>query len=394
MKPTFLQHIKQLMVMIAGVGLFAACNKDVPDAKPITPDTSAANQTIAELLNDAGFSILKAAATKAGILEMLGDRTAVYTVFAPDDAAFQRSGITSAHIAAIPAEQLRAILQYHVVGGQRISSAMIPTTFPNLQLPSMLVLAPPSAQVPPGLRMSIFASKRGNFAWANNIPLTAVDIQAANGILHKTAAIVAPPQQLLWARITSDSELEYLKAAIQRADEGNPSPGLVAALSNPAASLTVFAPNDAAFQQILTAQIAGALIAQGVPPATAQAQAIALASTPGVFSNPLLGGVLTPTNVAGLVAYHILGSRAFSVNLPATATTTPTLLNRAVTNHPGVSVQATFGATGVTAATVKGVANPTASNIQINPTPAPNGTSDQHYVNGVLHVIDQVLRPQ
>jgi hypothetical protein len=57
-------------------------------------------------------------------------------------------------------------------------------------------------------------------------------------------------------------------------------------------------------------------------------------------------------------------------------------------------VQATFGATGVTAATVKGLANTSNSNILINPTPAPGGTSDQHYVNGVLHVIDQALRPQ
>ena len=35
-----------------------------------------------------------------------------------------------------------------------------------------------------------------------------------------------------------------------------------------------------------------------------------------------------------------------------------------------------------------------ASNIAINPTPAPGGTSDQHYLNGVIHKIDQVLRPQ
>jgi hypothetical protein len=57
-----------------------------------------------------------------------------------------------------------------------------------------------------------------------------------------------------------------------------------------------------------------------------------------------------------------------------------------------VTIQATFGTTGVTAATVKGVANPTASNVLIDP--RTNGTSDQHYINGVIHKIDQVLRPQ
>ena len=169
---------------------------------------------------------------------------------------------------------------------------------------------------------------------------------------------------------------------------------MAAALQNPAANLTVFAPTDAAFQTVLTAQITQALVLQGVPPATALAQATALASTPAVFTNPALSSVLTPTNVKGLVAYHLLGNRRFSVNFPTTATAIPTLLNSVVVAHPGITIQATFGATGVTVATVKGVANATPSNIQINPTPAPAGTSDQNYINGVLHIINQVLLPQ
>ena len=104
--------------------------------------------------------------------------------------------------------------------------------------------------------------------------------------------------------------------------------------------------------------------------------------------------MLTPTTVKGIVVYHILGNRAFSVNLPTTAANYPTLLNGAIAAHPGVGLQATFGPTGVTGATVKGAANTTASNVVINPTPAPGGTSDQHYINGVIHKIDQVLRPQ
>lgn len=383
---------RQVVAVVAGVSLLTACNKDVAAPTPITPPATTGTQTVAELLNDASFSILKAAATKAGLLEALGDKTAVYTLFAPDDAAFQRAGITSAVVQALPAEQLRSILQYHIVGGQRVSSTMIPTTFPNLQLPSLLVLAPPSGPLPPGLRMSIFPSRRGTSGFANNIPLTAVDIQASNGVIHKVFAPVAPPTQFLWARIDTDPNLTYLKAAIQRADQGGA--GLQAALSNPAANLTVFAPTNAAFQQLLTAQITVALMAQGMPQADAVATATALASTPGVFTNPALATVLTPTTVQGIVVYHLLGVRSFSVNLPATATATQTLLNRGISNHPGVTLQATFGAAGVSAATVKGVANTTASNVQINPTPAPNGTSDQHYINGVLHVIDQVLRPQ
>lgn len=381
------------LLLIASVLIIAACNKEVPDPVPLTPETPATSQTIADLLNDASFSLLKAAATKAGLLETLGDRTAVYTLFAPDDAAMQRSGINSLAIAALPVDQLRAILQYHIVGG-RINSARIPTTFPNLQLPSLLQLQPPGA-IPTGLRMSIFPSRRGNNAWVNNVPLTAVDIPAANGIIHKTATIVFPAAPtMLWNRINTDPNLTYFKAAIQRADQATPSANLVAALSNGGANLTVFAPSDNAFRQVLTLQITGALMAQGVPQATAQAQATFLASTPDVFTNPALASVLTPTTVQGIVLYHLLGTRAFTVNFPTTATLTRTLLNNAVAAHPGVALQTTFGPMGPTSATVKGLGNQTAANIQLSVAPAPNGTSDQNYINGILHVIDQVLLPQ
>ncbi|HUM65174.1 MAG TPA: hypothetical protein PLV32_04990, partial [Chitinophagaceae bacterium] len=88
----------------------------------------------------------------------------------------------------------------------------------------------------------------------------------------------------------------------------------------------------------------------------------------------------------------ILGNRAFSVNMPAGMTSVPTLLNSAIPGHPGVGIQATLGLAGVTTALVKGAANATAANILINP--LPGGSSDQHFINGVLHKIDQVLLPQ
>ncbi|MBL7762431.1 MAG: fasciclin domain-containing protein [Chitinophagaceae bacterium] len=385
------------MIAIAFAGItIASCNKELPVAEPIVqkPPTGS---SIVELLNDPDFSFLKAAVTRAGtnLTNLLSDKTAVFTFFAPNNAAFQLSGIPSeAALAAFRPGQLDTLLRYHLIGGRVIHSSEISTAFANMYLQSTFVLAPPSATLPPGLRMPIFPSKRSTAAWVNNIPIIQPDIEAANGIIHKVAALVAPPTLPLWARIATDPDLTYLKAAVERADTGDPNKTLQSALSNVVANLTVFAPTNLAFQQILTGQITLALIGQGMDPATAQATAATLASTPDVFQNPALASVLTPQTVAGIVAYHVLGIRAFSVNIPVTETNTPTLLNNFVPTHPGISVQATFGATGVTAATVKGLANPTASNIIINPTPAPNGTSDQHYINGTLHKIDQVLRPQ
>ena len=80
-----------------------------------------------------------------------------------------------------------------------------------------------------------------------------------------------------------------------------------------------------------------------------------------------------------------------------TETAVKTLLNSGIAVHPGVIVKATFvspfpGVSVVAAATVKGAANSTASNILISSTPP--FTSDIHQINGVIHKIDQVLLPQ
>lgn len=396
------KFLKPSLFLAGAVSLLVSCNKELPEAKPLEQPVPTGS-SIRTLLDNAEFSMLKAAVNRAApasssgltpVATMLSDNTAVFTFFAPTNTAFQNSGITSAMIDAMNTAELDAILRYNLVGGQKITSAMIPTTFPNLQLPTSLVLAPPSADLPPGLRMSIFPSKRGSALWANNIPITQADVAASNGVVHKVALVVAPPTAFLWNRIEADPELSYLEAAIKRADEGVAEASkLESILKLAAANLTIFAPTDAALRALLTAQITQALMAQGMPQATAVATATALASSPSVFTNPAVTPVLTQDVVKGLVVYHILGTRAFSVNIPTTDLAVRTLLNTAIAAHPGVTVKATFGQTGVTAATVKGAANATASNVLIDPRPGV-GTSDQHYINGVIHKIDQVLRPQ
>lgn len=399
MKLRFLKYTKLLLVLTAGVVLILSCNKDDLNAVPATPAPSTATKTIYEVLSDPNYSILKAAVDKAGLTATLSDSTAVYTFFAPTDLAFQGAfqalGIPPAlGLNAFRPGQLDTILRYHIVGGQKVTTDSIALRSPNLQLPSLFQLAPPSASLPPGLRMSVFAGKNLNIFWLNNIPLQGPGVDATNGIVYPLGFVALPPSTFLWTRISSDPNMTYFKAAILRADSGaTAATSLVAGLSNPAANLTTFIPTDAAVKQLLTAQITAALIAQGATPAQAQAVAKALASTPDVFNNPLLFPVLTAQTVKGLVVYHLFGSRVFSVNMPITPTPFKTLLNSAIPTHPGVTIEATFGTGGVTAATVRGAVNASASNILINPTPGA-GTSDQHYINGVLHEIDQVLLPQ
>jgi len=406
-------------IAVGLASIISACNKDLPEAEPIIPP-STSGLSIFETIRANGdiYSYLDSAIVRAsgfnnptGKLDtLLKNKSNVLTFFAPDNDAFMRSfqllglptGIST--IKFFRPGFLDTVLRYHLIGGQKITSANIPTTFPgSLYLQSMFVLLPPSQTVPPGYRMPIFVSKQGPVTFANNVPVVQADQEVANGIINRTSFLLLPPSQVLWYRIATDPDLTYLKAAIEKADSDDPAKTLQSALSNPAANLTLLAPSNLAFQQLLTLQITGALIAMGLPPDVAAAQAAALASTPDVFNNPALASVLTPTNVKGIVVYHLLaepfdgsfqGIRVFSNNIPSSEVNSYTLLNTAIPVHPGVTLKAIYGFNGVIAITAKGLGNPTASNVQINPTPAPGGTSDQHYINGTLHKIDQVLLPQ
>ena len=393
--------IKNASSLAVATCLFlSACNKAPLDPDPIKLPVQATTPTLATLLDnaDSSFTFLKAAVVKAGLLPNLASPSARYTVFAPDNAAFILSGIPSvAVINSLPAATVAGLISYHVIP-QTITAANIPTGFPNFEYPTILNPTTGSPAFNPLVRLTTFPSRRASAAWVNNIPITAVDISAVNGVLHKVYTLVSPPSKYLWDSISLSSDLTYLKAAIIRADSGVVVAGqLQTALNTFGVNLTLLAPTNLAFQTLLTGAIYQSLVLQGMPPATAYPTAQYLASTPGVFTNPALYGALSAQTVKGIVVYHILatsipGIRVFSVNLPTTPTAIKTLLNSAIAAHPGVLAKATFSGPFVGAATFKGAANTTASNVIINPL-NPFAT-DQNYVNGVIMKIDQVLLPQ
>jgi uncharacterized surface protein with fasciclin (FAS1) repeats len=395
----FMFNLKtQMLAVSAAAVLLFSCNKDLPEAVP-TPYVPPAGSTIMSLLDGPSFSILKAAVNRAGLSTALNTPSNVYTVFAPDDAAFATIGITTpAAVNAFRVGQLDTLLKYHIIGGQRYASSNISTGFPNMYMQSMFVLQQPSAAVPPGFRMPLMVSRRGDSVWANNVAVRLgqgqVNVTASNGIVHVVNRVIMPPDSTIVAIVANDPSYSYLLAAINRADSGVTAPNrLVDALGNPLANFTVMAPTNLAFQQTLTFVITQALIAQGVPPDIALAQAQALASTPAVFSNPALFGALTATTVRGIVAYHVIGrvsanpansalvGRAFSMNFPSAASNVNTLVVPAPNVGPlPVSVQRSNGVV-----TVKGLGNPA---------PAAVTMPDKNAVNGVIHRINGVLLPQ
>lgn len=339
--PRFITRIFFTLVALTTLSIIG-CNKaPLADTSLITPVST---NTIADVINNtASYSILKAALTKAGLLTLLAKPGATFTVFAPDDNAFIASGIPAAAIGALDAATLKSLLSYHVIPSV-IPSAVIPVTFPNVQMPTLLMLSPPF------FTNSIFPSKRGAAAWANNIPILQTDIPVSNGVMHRVAAVVSPPSVLIRNIINADTSLTFLRAAINRGDSGQVGTLRFDSVMNLGpANITVFAPTNNAFRTTLGIPDSSAF--RGLPVAT----------------------------VRGIIAYHLMSGRAFQVNFPTTTTALPTLVGAAPA--PQLTIDWSTSTLKLRGAGNGGALYGITA-------------GDKNAVNGVVHVIDGVLRPQ
>ena len=123
------------------------------------------------------FKTLVAAAKAAGLVDALsGDKP--LTVFAPSDEAFARlpEGTVASLLKPENIDQLKQILLYHVVEGRVYSDQA-------LKLKEAPTLA--------GSTLKISARKKG--AFINKSKLTALDIEASNGVIHVIDAVLMPP---------------------------------------------------------------------------------------------------------------------------------------------------------------------------------------------------------
>src|SRR5437868_11012303 len=112
MKLYIFKSIRSAVTIAALLVIVSSCNKTIPDAEPVVT-TPPSGSSINKLLDDPDFSILKAAVTRAGtaIKTMLSDSSAVFTFFAPNNAAFQLSGIPNeAAVAVFRPGQLDTLL--------------------------------------------------------------------------------------------------------------------------------------------------------------------------------------------------------------------------------------------------------------------------------------------
>ena len=409
-----IKAVSGALMLLGMASIIGSCNKELAVAEPIVyPPVNSSNTSIGTLINtDTTYSFYKAAATKVGMLTQLSDSTKLFTVFLPNNAAFRASGFPSvAVVNSLPPSSLGGIVGYSIIPGKQYTSDIIPTTFPNIQLPSSLTIG-----VLPGttlaLKLSTFPSKRANGFWDNNIPVLMPDIKMQNGVIHLVAGIVAPPSRVLKDAIYSDPTLSYFKAAVARADSGSSGLNKIDSLLGYAVTnMTVLVPNDAAFKTLIFGLVYKTYLGAVPMPHSAIDSATAGAMANGaVAAGPafLSTNNVSTTLVKGIIAYHLLATvnpvsskyepnvRAFSVNFASTPTFYTTLVNSGVSVHPGVNIQATFTGPFVTSLQFTGYGiNPaTGQAYPTTPVAAKAVSMDRHAVNGVFHVIDQVLLPQ
>ena len=196
-------------------------------------DSTAAPKTITDkILEDSQFSLLRAAMTYAGAGDAL--KAANLTLFAPNDAAFQASGITSeAMITAMTKDQVNNLLLYHVLYGA-IPSTAIPSGLNTIQAANQGIM--------------YINKTSGGTVYVNNAKITQPDIQAANGYIHVIDRVLTPSAGSILTTIDTNPNLTFLSAAIKRIVTTNPT--FVSNLSSGSSNnlFTFFAPNDDAFK--------------------------------------------------------------------------------------------------------------------------------------------------
>lgn len=168
---------RYLLLAVIGMAIsFTAC-KDEDD------DTTVVSKTITDVvISDNRFTILEKALIKTDLTGALASKTGSFTVFAPTDAAFTAFLSTAgfSKIEDVPNDVLKPILLYHVVGTTVMSSA-VSTGYVSTISP-----------VDTDKFLSIFIEKGSGVKINNSASVTMADVMADNGVIHVIDKVITP----------------------------------------------------------------------------------------------------------------------------------------------------------------------------------------------------------
>jgi uncharacterized surface protein with fasciclin (FAS1) repeats len=164
--------------MMFGLRKFAAVAATVIGLAAGSASAYAADEDIVDTAVAAGqFNTLAAALTAAGLVDTLKG-PGPFTVFAPTDEAFAAlpAGTVENLLKPENKDQLIAILTYHVVAGKVMAADVVELT---------------EAETVNGAMVAVKVD--GDNVMINNAEVTAVDIEASNGVIHVIDTVLLPP---------------------------------------------------------------------------------------------------------------------------------------------------------------------------------------------------------
>lgn len=242
-------------------------------------------QTVYDIIsNSPNHTSLTAALDQTGLDVTLSDGTQSFTVFAPDDNAFDdlvaELGITIGDLLADP--NLDDYLTYHVldseVGSGAVNNGDIVTPLNTANT----------------LKLTVTAASD---VFVNQAQVNLPDLSGSNGVVHSLDAVVLANETV--ADVAIDNSFNTLVAAVIEAR-------LLPALTNPFASLTVFAPSDAAFTAALNELgiSAGDLLASPDLESILLYHVLGAEVASGAINN---GGIVDPLNTANSIKMTVTG---------------------------------------------------------------------------------------
>ncbi|WP_372919759.1 fasciclin domain-containing protein [Salegentibacter sp.] len=229
----FISTISKFALLAILATGFVACSDDDEAGDIIVPS----NSIVDFVADNDDYSSLAAALEVAGLTASL-DGNANYTVFAPNNAAFNAflsaNGFDS--LDDVPEDLLREVLLNHLQSGEIMAS--------DLSTGYISSMATGMASEDP---LSLYINTEDGVMINGMAEVTNADIEVDNGVIHAVDAVIGLPSIVDFA--TADPTFEILVQALTREDEFTFVETLQ--MTEDPAPFTVFAPTNDAFVALL-----------------------------------------------------------------------------------------------------------------------------------------------
>ena len=226
---------KIIPILLISLTTLQSCNND--DDENVEDVSTIVNLAV----DSADLTSLVAALDRANLVSALNGE-GPFTVLAPTNDAF--AAFLSANnfnsLEDVPVDILTKVLLNHVISGSLISTDLS-TGYAN-------TLATSAASQTP---LSIYVDTSNGVKFNGVSSVSAADILAVNGVIHKVDAVIGLPNIVTFA--TADPNFSTLVSALTRSDLTTDFVGVLSTDSATApAPFTVFAPINDAFNRLLT----------------------------------------------------------------------------------------------------------------------------------------------